>query len=332
MPNNLKYSVAYIDTNTHEVIESYNYKGDKYGGGRIVAAPFLDKFDNFHIFANERCFVDIPINKKSQCHALNDEQRGGIRAGMSLETFVPNLDNYDLIFAHQCGVYINTQKERKKSTWTLGWKEQVNPGYKHFCYFSPFQYPILQRTDHVTHKVVIGPRVDHFHKYEKQDFLCQISRQSKIYSSIEVAELCNKYGIKGYFAGPIDKDYPFLDSIDNRNTFYLGEISLDEKIALVEKAKLVTQMQHHFGLITLFAKEAMVRGCGVLYYPYGEWEQLLEPIHGFPVRNEKDFYTAWAQRDHVNQYSCWKLAKEHSEDLMIELFSQAFERIVDDTV
>ena len=48
-------------------------------------------------------------------------------------------------------------------------------------------------------------------------------------SSIEIAKECIKYKIKGIFAGTIGKDYELMDYIDNINTFFLGEISDNEK-------------------------------------------------------------------------------------------------------
>lgn len=320
--------IAYIDLNTN-FSELYRSNPDRYGGGRIVGAAFLENTNYFHIYANEGSFKGVREDKLNQCHVLSQESIAKIRAGDNLENHIPELDNYDLLFSHACGLYLNTYKERKKLTWSIGWRETCSPLYKDICLFSEYQYPQGYDSNTKFHKVIIGPKIQDFQEYEKEDFIFQCSRHGDIYNSIKIATICNMIPCNLVLAGPIESNCDLL-RLTGKNIIYLGEITEEEKIKNYKKAKLVTQVQNHLGLITLTAKEALAYGCGIICNNYNEWNNLVDRKNSLFVNSVHSFYKAWKDRDCIKQKDCWDFANLHSEEKMLETFNAAFEKILNE--
>jgi hypothetical protein len=322
--------IAYIDLNYPDFFEDYSYEPRRYGGGRIVPAPLMQMFNNFHIFSDKRSFDNVQQDKLSQCRILDWEHRKAIRDGAPVKDVIPDASNYDLFFHANTNIHLNLDNlAAQQVVWSVGWSETVNPKNIHVMFFDRFhQMPILMHGNHIIYDIVIGPKIEPFQEYQKEDMIFQCTRHEKCFQSMEVAQLALKYKIKTIFAGPMQKGYPLPDYIDNKITFYLGEISQAEKIRLNKLAKVHTQFQSWPTCATLSAKEAMSYGCFPIALPIGGWPDFIQQgVNGFIINSESEFVQAWERRNSISQRACYNTALEHGEDKMIFKIQEAFQKI-----
>jgi len=146
------------------------------------------------------------------------------------------------------------------------------------------------------------------------------------YINIDIAKECIKYGIKGIFAGPI-RDYPLLDYIDNKNTFYVGILSEEDKLNYTKKAKLYTLPLKWEVAFNQSAIEAGGLGTPILATKKGWFnEYIKENINGF-FYDGTNFLECYQKSDKIDQRLCWESAKEFSIENMINSFYKAFNEI-----
>ena len=323
--------IAYFDLNEDDFCEDYSDNPNQYGGGRIVAAGLLDSVGYIDIFGDLKCFTNVKESKKHQCFALPSEIKNKIKAGEEIKNLIPNAESYDIFFHHFANrsINLNGLPNSKQVVWPVGWKESVSSKIKNVLLFD-FNSETRYSPDTKIYKIVIGPKFSPFQEYKKEDFIFQCSRHCQHYSSIQVAEFCNKNNIKAYFAGPIDEGYKLLEEIDNKNTFYLGVISQDLKRELFKKSKANVQIQNYPISVTLTAKEAASYGNMIIKYPNGndDWVSFIEESkNGFFVKNGKEFLDAWSKRNTIKQLDCYSLGKQHSEENMNRLVIEALNKI-----
>lgn len=319
--------IAYIDLNHPDFFEDYSYEPRRYGGGRIIPGPLMEKFNNFFIFSDIRSFSNVRQDKLKQCRNLDWDARRSIRDGARLKDIIPNAEEYDLFFHANTNIHLNLDGlNAKQAVWSVGWSETINPLNKNVFFFDEqHQQPIMTATDHNISKIIIGPRLEPFQEYPKEDLIFQCTRHEKCFQSIEVAQLALKYKIKTVFAGPMQNGYPLPNYIDNITTFYLGQISNAEKISWNKRAKFNTQLQSWPTCATLSAKESLSYGSAIISLPIGGWPDFIKQgVNGFIINSENDFVNAWAARDSISQRNCYATAEEHSEDKMIETLQSAF--------
>ena len=322
--------VAYIDLNYPDFFEDYSYEPCRYGGGRIVPAPLMELFNEFFIYSDERSFQNVRPDKKSRCQVLTWKARQAIRNGAPVKDFITEAESFDLFFHANTNIHLNLQGlKAEQLVWSVGWSETVHPDNIHVAFFDiHHQMPILSHGNHIIHHIVIGPKVEPFQEYKKEDLIFQCTRHEKCFQSMEVAQLSLKYGIKTIFAGPMQHGYPLRDYIDNKTTFYLGEIAQAEKIKYNKLAKAHTQFQSWPTCATLSAKEAMSFGTFPIALPVGGWPAFIKNgINGFVINSEQEFITAWQNRDRISQKECYNTALEHSEDKMVMKVLEAFKKI-----
>lgn len=328
--------IAYLDLNDDDFFEDYSYNPKNYGGGRIIAAAILEKKENFHIFGNSKCFDNVKENKKNQCFNLSSEDRKKLKNNFPIKKIIDNISDYDIIFHHISHVSINRDgcEKTKEVVWPIGWRETVNPKVKYILAFDrkfqETQYP----SESKVFDIVIGPKfpeIDDLKKYEKEDFIFQCSRHCATYQSIAIAQLCNKYNIKCYFAGPIDSQYPFLNHIDNKNTFYLGIISDGIKKEFLKKSIANIQIQNYPISATLAGKEAAAYGNLIMATKIGGWNDfIVSGENGFFINDEQDFINSWNKRNEIKPENCYKIASKHSEEMMIETTIENLKKILND--
>jgi glycosyltransferase involved in cell wall biosynthesis len=325
--------IAYIDLNHPDFYEDYSYVPRRYGGGRIIPGPLMEFHQNFHIFSDKRSFENVRADKLGQCRILDWPARKAIREGAAIKDIIPTASEYDLFFHANTNIHLNLNGLKAEQViWSVGWSETINPKNKHVMFFDQeFQQPLLYSNDHIIHKIVIGPKVEPFQEYQKEDLIFQCTRHEKCFQSIEVAQLALKHRIKTVFAGPLQHGYPLPNYIDNLTTFYLGEISNTDKVAWNKKAKFNTQFQSWPTPASLSAKESLAYGSAIIALPIGGWPSFIKQgVNGFIINNEQDFLNAWSARDSIQQKNCHATASEYSEDKMIELLQKAFESIIDE--
>lgn len=323
--------VAYLDLNFPDFFEDYSYEPKRYGGGRIVPAPLMERFGDFFIYSDVRSFENVRPDKLRQCRNLNWDARQAIRNGAPLKEHIVDASSFDLFFHANTNIHLNlTGLTAQQVIWSVGWSETVHPDNIHVMFFDQqHQMPLLSHQNHRIYPIVIGPKLEPFQEYPKEDMIFQCTRHEKCFQSMEVAQLALHYGIKTVFAGPMQHGYPLLDYIDNKTTFYLGEISQADKVKYNKLAKVHTQFQSWPTCATLSAKEAMSYGAFVIALPIGGWPDFIQQgVNGFIISNQQEFEKAWALRNTISQRACYDTVVPHGEDKMVEKVQEAFKAIV----
>lgn len=324
-------NIAYLDLNEDDLIEDYSSKPDRYGGGRIVCASLLKRLNNCFLFANEKCFDNIDLDKKkNQCIPLDSNTRKAIKNGAPIKNYIQDINKYDIFLHHDTGVYINLEGHNRprQAVWPVGWREKVHENIRNVLSFDREGQNTIYPKDARIYDIVIGPEFEPFEQRSKENFIFQCSRHNNVYQSIQLAALSNKYKIKTYFSGPIEKDYPLLNYIDNINTFYLGLISQDLKREFFKKAKANVQIQTYPISATLTGKEASSYGVAIIAAPIGGWNNYVQHgVNGFFIKNEEDFINAWRNINSIEQIKCYQLGEKHSEENMFKKVVQALQDI-----
>jgi glycosyltransferase involved in cell wall biosynthesis len=323
--------IAYIDLNYHDHFEDYSYHPKTYGGGRIVAGAMMDKLDNFYIYSDEKSFKNLKDGKKSQAKIIDFNKRQALCNGACVKSIIPEADEYDLFFSHTTHINLNLSncRSQKYGVWSIGFQETIHPDIQHVVFFAKnFQNPILLGRPNIYH-AVIGPNIENFKEYKKEDLIFQCTRHTELFQSTIVANFALKNNIQTIFAGPIQKGYPLMDFIDNKTTHYIGEISNEEKIKYNKLAKFHTQFQTYPTCATLSAKESLSYGTPIMATNIGEWPSFIqEGINGFIISNEEDFIRAWGKRDLIDQKKCYDSIVQFSESNMIDQFNTVFKKII----
>jgi glycosyltransferase involved in cell wall biosynthesis len=330
--SNLPFDVAYFDVND-EMREDYSITPNRYGGGRCVAASFLDLFDNFHIYGPAECFKNVREEKKSQCFVLDDEQRKALREGELVEAVVGwDVAFYSLFLHHFSNIHLTTKVPTL--VWPVGFSEPIHPLNKYIALFDKDnQSPRFFSNDHSIFDVVIGPRMPKFEERVKEDLIINIGRITPSYQSIQVAQLAHKYQIPMIFAGPLDEgnEYgnKFMKYVDNDLVRYLGIVDHKTKLELFERAKLTTQMMDYNISVTLSCKEAMARGVIPIAAYVGQYKTFIQNgRNGFSIKFEEDFIEAWNNRNRVRQIDCYNSVLIFDEVNMLKSFLKALEIII----
>lgn len=323
--------IAYLDLNEDDLVEDYSTNPNKYGGGRIIGSSLLERLDNFFLFGNKKCFDNIKSEKLNQCISLDIEARRAIKNGAPIKNFIENINQYDIFFHHFSNIYLNLEGHNnpKQAVWPVGWREVVHEKTKNILFFDKDGQATTYSNDAKLYDIVIGPKLEPFEERQKENFIFQCSRHNQAYQSIELANLCNKYNIQAYFAGPIEKDYPLLNYINNINTFYIGSISQQLKFDFFKKAKANVQIQTYPISATLTGKEASSYGVPIIAAPIGGWNKYIKHgINGFFIQNENDFINSWNNINIIKQKDCYDSAFVHSEENMFKSVLKALENII----
>jgi hypothetical protein len=318
--------IAYLDFNEDDFFEDYSEQPQRYGGGRVFASIAKEKIPNFYLFANPRSFDNLAPSENSQhCIGLSSEQRRAIREGKPIKDIIQDADTFDLFVHHQARYAINTEGLKAKSCcWAVGYGEIIHRGNPHVLLYNNYQSPFFQGAPQV-HKIVIGKPIPAFQEYQKEPFIFQCTRHTKIFGSMEVAKFCRRHQIPVYFAGPIDKDYPLLEIVDDKHVFYLGVISEQEKISWLKRARLTTYMHSWQTPFNLSAIESLAYGTPIITSPSGFWPSLVNGSNGRMITTEEELFEAF--RVNFSQKDCYDSALPYSQDKMLESFQKAFQTI-----
>ena len=322
--------IAFLDLKLVYFAEDYSLFPKRYGGLRIFAAH-LKEFDNFYIFADPECFNNLqPSERRDRCIATNADQRYLLASGAPVSQVLPELGSFDLVVHPHTHVHLNTSGTKlKQLVWQLGIEEEVHPNHDRLLLYNDFQRIQLRNIHTKIYKFTLGTKIPEFFKeYPKEDFIFQCSRHVPVFNSIEIASFCNRNGIKAYFAGPVPDEYPFCEVIDNKNSFYLGEISEEEKIDYTRRARLYTLLQNWPTPFSLSAVEALSVGTPVVATTWGFWPTLIKHgVNGFFASNEAELLNAWNQSQFINQAECYKSVLKYNHLAMIDSLYNVFGKI-----
>ena len=321
--------IAYLDLSLR-IIESQSLYPTKYGGGSAFS-KYCKHFSNFFIFAKKECFDDL-TNKdnKNNCVVINQEQINRLLNLEPLQKVIPQLVNFDLLIHAVPEFWININELNiKQICWSVGFQEIIHEKHEYLLLYNDFQEPKRKNPDVKIYTFTLGKKIPEFQEYKKEDYIFQCSRIVQDFCSIEVATFCLKNKIKGIFAGPIYPDYPFLNFIDNKYTYYLGEISEEQKINLTKHARLYTLLFNWPAPMSLSMLESLSFGTPVVttWCPFTN-SIVRDRINGFFSFNDNDLLNAWNKAPEISQFNCWSSVLKYNHYNMIDSLYDCFNQIL----
>lgn len=328
--------VAYFDLGHSK--EEYGLQPTKYGGGSVLAKYIKEDPDiDFHVFAPAPAFHNVGRGERGdRCHVLHDDACGALRRYASLDGLIPafqqiwNGELPDIILhPHTCET-IN--------------RGNLNLPIVHFCGFDGaaghggndyiLLYDDTFRPMHgeIAKYVRIGkPVPKEFRPYPKAPYVFQCSRHDNHMASLNLARQCRRFGIQGYFAGPINNGYPLMEGIDGIVTHYLGEIDEATKLGFARHARLFGLLLEWEAPFNQSIIEAQGLGTPIYVNKRGPFlnKYLTHGVNGFDA-SLMSLAEAFDKSLSINQKDCWLAAREYSVEVMIRTFKQAFREIVDE--
>lgn len=331
--------IAYISVLKHENFALYPNCHD--GGGcfaKYAKELLNNEQDEFCIFAQEENFKNFSDEDKKVNHILTEREVHYLRNGGQLASVIPTLSEFDII-CHGDGdffAYNMAGLKAKQVVWIGFVNQTVHPANHAVLYYHHTQNFRYNPQTTKPYKVVIGKYVDPiFTPCTKKDFVFSCVRNDFLTNTSRVADLCNKFNITGFFAGPIreDKDgseYQFKKHIDNKNTFYLGSISEKEKLKLSREARLYNCVQEWDTIFSQSAIEGLGNNTPLIAYKRGCFEYLIEDgVDGFYFDGtDENFLDIWNKSKEINQRKCWEKARQYSHEEMVRVFRNSFEDIL----
>lgn len=317
--------------------EDHSIHAKKYGGGSVFAKYARVLKNNgeniFYDFAPKECFENIKEDEvPDKCVNLSDEQIIRLRNFEPIVNIIPEASNIDIFIFNNDDLVINTFGIKASQVlWHAFVNQSCHSRIPNLFIYSKDQNPYFNNQCTKVFKVKIGkPVAENFFKKNKEDFLFQCTRHDLAMDTIQTIKLCNKSGVKGYFAGPILDKYPLLDFIDNKNTFYIGLLSEEEKIDWSSRARLYGCIQNWDTIFSLSAIESLGQGTPLICRNRGCFKYIIEDnINGFYYNdNEKLFSEIWEKSKYINQIDCYNKALEFSEKEMVESFYRNFQFIL----
>lgn len=243
--------IAYFDLHKNDIHEDYSICPQRYGGAATFARyakEFLNKNDNeFKIFAMEESFSSYTDADNKNFYKLSQSDINQLNNFQPAIGLFPELKDFDIFMFHHDGFTINKNGLKAKNVyWPLVSNSSCHPNNDLLLLYSKnltcFYFPNNTKVD----LFKIGVSTDKvFGERKKEPFIFQCTQHVDTFGSIEVAKECLTHRYKCFFAGPIFNSYNLLDFIDNQTTFYLGQISQNEKIKLYEKATFSTFFHKH---------------------------------------------------------------------------------------
>jgi len=327
--------IANIELSENEDYSPFHSK--RYGGGSVFgkyALPLLNNQETkFYIYGRSKNFENVTEEEgRSNCIELTNEQVQLLKQGYPVARIIPNADQWDILVHNQESFAFNTQGLKcKQVCWLAFVNQTIWPLNDAGFVYSYNQNPILDPNRTKLMKVQIGTFVpESFQEYAKEDYLFQVTRMDSTMNPIKTVKLCNKFKIKGYFAGPILNDYPLLQHIDNENTFYMGVLTEQEKIKMLKGARIFGGIQDWDTIWNLSCHQSLAYNTPLVCYKRGFFNELIEDgIDGFYYNdNEEHFLEIWEKSKKIKQQDCYKKALKFSEKEMVNSFYQNFRTLL----
>jgi len=332
----MKKKIAYFDVFSRQngFWEDYSINPKKYGGGAIFARWAKQFWNNnekeFYIFASSICFSNL--NKEDYgktCVPLNNNHCDLLKKGLNLKTAFYNIDDFDVIMHGNTNFFLNNINCRAVQIHWAGFGHSSNG---HYLVPYTFVFGLNEKSCYINQKIYpvkIGkPVPKEFKLIEKQDFIFQCGKHEEGRDSITIAEECIKNNIKCYFAGPISPNYPLLNYIDYKNTFYLGEITEEVKLEFSKRARLATALYTTGAVFNQSVIECLGWGTPILCNKCQWFDILIQHgINGF-FYDKTNFLECWENAKNINQKKCWETAKQYSVEEMLRTFSDGIDFVI----
>lgn len=181
-----------------------------------------------------------------------------------------------------------------------------------------------------------GVDTDLFDFNEKpEDYFLFIGRITKDKGAYDAIEACISTGVKLRIAGRSYSEEGYwqekIEPYINGNTIrYIGEVSLEEKIPLIQNAKAIiapTYYNEAFGYTII---EAMSCGTPVIAYPNGSVAEIVKDQKtGFLVNSIEEIAEAIKKIDSIDRKECRKRAELFfSKKKMIKHYESVYQRAI----
>lgn len=318
--------VAYLDLGFSH--EQYGLQPTRYGGGGVVARYLKEDPEvDLHVFAPLEAFDNVGAHERhDRCHPFPPEARDWLKRGGPLSAVKGLGDQrWDVILhPHTCE--------------TINAKGLLIPApVVQFCGFDgaaghPGNDYILLYDDTFTPRfgekakyVRIGkPVPETYCPHPRAPYVFQCSRHDDHMNSIEVAKLCRRFAIQGYFAGPIHNGYPLMEYVDGKVTHYLGEIDEATKLGYYRHATLVTLPVTWDPPFNQSVIEAQGQGTPIWVTKRGPFltRYLQDGINGFDTQ-KVGLLEAFQQAARLKGEDCWKAASAYGVPVMVASFKKA---------
>ncbi len=328
--------ILYLDLNP-DIIEDYSTSllgenPNKYGGGSAVARVCRANPEwDFWIAGNPKCFDNI--KDKSKCICFPDEIREALRNGIPLENFL-NLADFDILVHHFTQWHVQTKLPT--AIWAVGRADYCHCLNKNILLFDKEnQCPIINGPTDI-HEFTLGIPIKPFREYQKEPFIFNCNRQTKLFQSAIVARICREYKIKLVTAGPIDSGYEseFLNYVDDGFVQYLGIIDQETKNYYNERASATVMLQTYPISVTLSSKEAATFGVPTLATNIGGWPAFLNGRNGFVCYDVRQLLESWEKciDGTIKQKDCYDAVKEkYSSDKMLVDLNNIFKKVINES-
>jgi glycosyltransferase involved in cell wall biosynthesis len=326
-------NIAYIDLQVNfPFLEDYSIAPKRYGGGSCFAKfakIYLNGNGNyFRIYGSKANFENVSDDEGGiYCSVLNQHEIAHIRNGGRVKDVIPESIHFDIICFHHDCMTLNTQGLKVKLVhWALMGDGRANhPSTPYTLLYNPGEsaqygksYPINIGT--FIPSVFMASKID--------DYIFQCSRHDGHQNTIEVAKLCLDNQIKGYFAGPILDNYPLMDYIDNKTTFYLGLVDEPTKVGFTKSALMTTYLHKWETAFNLSVISSLGYGTPIFANNVGCFKYLLKDgVNGF-VNDGRSFLEIVELAKKIDRKVVWETALPYSHTAMVDSFYRAFEQIL----
>ena len=320
--------IAYFDLGYSH--EQYGLCPTKYGGGGVAARYLKEDPDiEFHIFAQKKSFLNVSfLERVDRCHSLPDNILQAIMNGHSLDSIFNMSDfKFDIILHPHTCASINRGSFKGPVVHFCGFDGTAGHHLNDYIllYDDTFSPKFGEKPKYIR----IGkPVPEKFNFYPKAPYIFQCSRHDDHMNSIEVAKNCSENHIHGYFAGPIHGSYPLMEYIDNKYTYYLGEIDESTKLGYYRHATLFTLLHKWNPPFNQSVIEAQAQGTAILVNNQGPFfnKYLKHEINGFDY-SKISFREAFEKASNISQKACWESAREYDVSVMVNSFKKALSDI-----
>lgn len=323
--------VAYLDLGLSR--EQYCLHPTRYGGG-AVAARYLkeDPEVELVVFAPAEAFDNVgPHEQRGRCVVMAPELCDALQRGYPLSELFGEGKPYaapDLfLHPHTC-MTVNRGTLNIPVLHFAGFDGACgHPGNDYILLYDDTFVPRFgERAKHVR----IGkPVPESYRPHPRAPYVFQCSRHDDYMGSAAVAAACRRYGIQGYFAGPIHNGYPLMEHIDGKVTHYLGEIDEPTKLGYYRHAALVT-LAHDWPIMPFNQSviEAQGQGTPIWATRRGPFlSRYLRPgINGFDAQ-ETTLLEAFEKAATLSGEDCWEAASAYGVPVMTASFKRAFVEI-----
>ena len=286
--------------------------------------------DEFYIYGRTSNFRNLRGNENvDKCIHLNESDLDRIKRGEPVVNIIPESVNWDIIIHNQESWAANTTGLKAKQVcWFTFVNQTFHPKNDALFLYSEKQNPRILAPTRV-YQIRIGKKLfnDRVVKTGRSGvFVC--TRHDASMDTNVIINICNRNGIRIDVAGPVLGDYKL--NVDNKSSFYLGEIGENDKINLTSKCRLYSCIQNWDTIFSLSAIEALGCGVPIVAYNRGCFSDLIQNnINGFFFDgSDYSFLRSYYESNFIDSGVCVKSAELHSEHSMVESFYQQFRRVL----